>query len=614
MKKSYLKIMAAAASVLLFACCQENEIDIDGKVGAVGENAIAFSLGGPSTRSAVSISDVTEQGVTIPLGTDETGTNFYLEESVIDLNSPVTRGTPVYTENVFKMYPKMYAHSALEDLVEEGGDIFTYDSNTGYYTSVRYGTNIWDKGTPVGTGDNATKQLKFWMYMPYDLAEADCITTAPTFGGETSGSQTITFGYQSPETADEQQDIIFSARAITESEYNANKKVADVLFHHALTGVKFRIENPDDGITITGVSFTGLYDKGTCVVTPTTEGDPGVYKDITTEYSSQKDGVVAWSSLGVTSDYTISATFGDDSPVTFAKPAEGQTTGSFESKGKYPASFSATGNTNNLNDGDATQTFWLIPQTIGENVKLTISYKDGSGDHDWEVDFSSAYKNTVWKPGQLRTFTIKVDDVNVQIEDTVTPGGNVTTDDPLGILDSVKDGVTITNTGNVDAFIRATIVGQWVVDKEGEREIVFGFTDEIQQLYLVESWYEDQFVDHTGEHGVFVNLAGYQNTKYSKNYDNTLNDWEYNSNDRYWYYTKPVAAGAETKPLFESYTVKMIPHASISGTLLSKDMYFTLEVATQAISAKKLDGTTRTDYATAWNEACAIDDSQYGSE
>ncbi len=604
MKKSYLKIMAAAASVLLFACCQENEIDIDGKVGVVGENAIAFSLGGPSTRSAVSISDVTEQGVTIPLGTDEMGSSFYLEESVIDLNSPVTRGTPVYTENVFKMYPKMYAHSALDDLATDG-DIFTYDSETGYYTSVRYGTNIWDKGTAVGTGDNATKQLKFWMYMPYDLADADCITTAPTFGGETSGAQTITFGYQSPETAAEQQDILFSARAITESEYNANEKVADVLFHHALTGVKFRIENPDDGITITGVSFTGLYDKGTCVVTPTTEGDPGVYKDITTEYSSQKDGVVAWSSLGVTSDYTISATFGDDSPVTFAKPAEGKN-GSFANNGEYPASFAATGNENNLNDGDATQTFWLIPQTIDEDVQLTITYKVSGSDKEipWTVDFGAAYNGKTWKPGQLRTFTIKVDDVNVQIDDEVTG---------TGIVDMTKSDVAIKNTGNVDVFIRAAIVGQWL-DKNDNP--VFGFTDEVNNLYTVESWYQDQFENHSGQHGEFVNLAGYSNTAKSTSYanpypsaDNEAGCWYYCSKDRYYYFSKPVAPDAETGvPLFDSYTISKIPEATNAGVTLEAEMYFTLEIATQAISAKMLDGTNNT-WKNAWKNALGYDPS-----
>ena len=95
MKKSYIKILAAAASVLLLASCQINENDFEGNNGVIGKNTIAFSLGGVDTRSSVAISDITEPGVTIPLGTDESGTNFYLEESVIDLNSPLTRGTPV---------------------------------------------------------------------------------------------------------------------------------------------------------------------------------------------------------------------------------------------------------------------------------------------------------------------------------------------------------------------------------------------------------------------------------------------------------------------------------------------------------------------------------------
>ena len=580
MKKNYIKIMAAAASLLLFACCQENEIEIGGEPGVVGENTIAFAIGKTQTRAAsVSASELAEQGAIIPIGTDENGRQFVLEESIIDLNSPITRGTPVYTENVFNVYPTLYAHSALED-IKVGGDIFTYNESTTYYTSIQYGTNIWDKGETVTVDGNSTKQLKFWMYMPSNITEYG-VTLGNNAFGEANGKQTITFDYVSPETAAKQADIIFSARAITEEEYNSNDKVADVLFHHALTGVKFAIGNDaDDDVTITSVAFSGLHTSASCVVTPRMEKQSSgseegeetaveyAYIDNPTgDHSSTDDATVHWTlpTTAVTKALT----------ATFTKTVDFVDGGSFKdgnvSKGKYPASFAAAGNTNNLNDGNATQTFWLIPQPMTDNVKLTITYKIGNGsENTWTVDFGSALGDVTWKAGQIRTYTIKIDDVNVKIEDTVTA--------------TEKSGVTITNTGNTPAFIRAALVGQWL---NSDGNPVFGFTDEVNKLYLVDSWYQDQFVTKSGAeapartHGKFEELAGYDK-------DNGYNDW-YLCTDGYYYYKYAVEPTYTTgSSLFSKYTVGEAPKVTVAG--VNTDIYFVLEISTQAVTAKQLDG------------------------
>lgn len=580
MKKSYIRIIAAAASVLLLASCQVNETDFDGNKGVIGKNTIAFSLGGVDTRSSVAISDITEPGVTIPLGTDESGTNFYLEESVVDLNSPLTRGTPAYTENVVALYGKqLFAHSAL------GDDTYNYDEDTKCYIK-SYGKNIWGEGST----------LKFWMYMPVALTDYG-VTATPSFG-ETSGKQTISFSYVSPTTAAGQADMIFSTRTITESEYDDNDKVMDVLFQHALTGVKFRIGNEDDmdefDIKINSISFSGLYDKGDCIVTPTPED--GKYKDIADNYSSAATGTVVWSNLTSTGSVISSGDYGD-----LVEYAEGA--GSFKTEGYgYPESFSAKSNDKNLNDDDATQTFWLIPQTLDADVKLTVNYSVGENDHEWTIDFGKALANLVWKPGQLRTYTIRIDEVNVQIDDNV----NVVTADDVVIeykdpfsgdveyysLDSyegsTKTDVTIANTGNTDAYIRAAIVGQWL-DEDGNP--VFGFTDYTAgKVVLVDSWYQDQFgTNAQHEQGKFTGLPG----------DNWVK-----GDDGYYYYTAVVPAG-ETIPdaLFTEYKVGTPPGVAIAGE--APQIYFRLEIATQAISAKKQNGETYTPYTAAWNNAKA---------
>lgn len=572
MKKNYLKIMATAASVLLLVCCQENEFDLNGPAGLVGDNTIGFALnGGAETRSAVSESDIAKPGATITLGSSESGLQFVLEESIIDLNAPVTRGTPVYTENVVDLYEGKMAVKSVLSKETSGIDIYTYDDPSKCYVK-SYGENIWAKGTDAGTADNPDKQLKFWMYMPTDLTTYG--VASPSFS-ETNGNQTISFDYVSPKTAAEQADIIFSARAVKESEYNANNKVADVLFHHALTGVKFAIGNDaKDNVTITSVTFNGLHTSASCVVTPRKElqpGDGGVYAyqdNPTGHHSSTEDATVHWTLPTTPVTKGISATF--TKTVNFAKPAEGQTTGSFESKGKYPASFSAAGNTNNLNDGDATQTFWLIPQTLTDNVTLTIAYTVNGTEDTWTVNFGEALGST-WKAGQLRTYTLKIDAVKVHIEDNITSGQ--------------KNGVTITNTGNTKAFIRATIIGNWCSENG---EAVFGYTDFIDnpgQYVEIPSWTVDN------PDGTFTGLPG--------------NGWV-RATDGYFYYTTAVEPGAATgAALFTSYTPPTKhPDYQIAGKTV--DSHFVMEIATQAVNAIKNDGTaqgTTMTWQEAWKEA-----------
>ena len=597
MKKNYIIIAATAALLLLFASCQEKELEGVGLNGVVGKNEVAFAIGGPSTRSAVALSDVTEQGVKIPLGSDDTGRQFYLEESVIDLNSPVTRGTPVYTENVWKMNPSLFAHSEL------GDDEYVYKEATGYYSKA-YGENIWEYAT-----DKAT--LNFYMYMPYSITSWG-VKAAPTFGVANS-KQTISFTYERPATAKNQADIIFAAKQIIKSEYEGtrddkNNHYAEVLFQHALTGVKFAIGNDEGeggdiakyGISINSVSFTGLYDSGNCVVTPTTEN--GKYQDITDNYSSQAEGVVVWSNLQASNTAISSGDF--DGLVTYAEGA-----GSFQNNGDYPESFSAKANEKNLNDKDATQTFWLIPQPIEEGVILTVNYTVNGKDYTWDIDFGTALNGVVWKAGQLRTYTIRIDEVNVQIEDEVTmaEASTETIVTPWGEKDAIsyagseKTDVVITNTGNTDAFIRVALIGQWL-DEDGNP--VFGFTDYTHGIQLVDSWYQDQFVNKHRTHGRFVGLPGYDET--------ALNNGWVLGDDGYYYFTKAVAPGKVTggmsddnyveAPLFTSYTVGSVPAAAVAGVV--KNVYFQLEIATQAISAKKSDGSSYT-YTEAWANAKA---------
>ena len=541
---------------------------------------------------------VIETGKTIELGKDSEGTAFVLEETIQDLNAswaPATKGTPVYTENVGVLYEKMGVYAG----GSSNYDFYSMDNSEGSATGSMVGGGWRYAGEYTWTKD--AEDFYFWM-----PKTDNGITGTPTYN-----NLSFTFSYTSPTTAAAQKDLIFAARNITKTEAQGDYRIngVPVLFNHALTAVKFAIGNDleNESVSINSVTFVGLKNKATNIVmTPVgalVDNVKREYRDSITNYTSA--GTIDWSSA--TAD-PVKNTISSGDYTTTTTYASGA--GSFgNNKGNYPESFSAAGNTNNLGGSDGSQIFWLIPQsfTADSEVELVINYTYAGVTDNWTIKFGKALAGVTWSAGELRTYTIKIDDVNVKIEDTVTAGSE-------GIVGSTKNAVTITNTGNTDAFIRAAIIGQWVIDKtvdgKVERQIMFGFTDEVNNLYQVESWYEDQFVSHAGEHGVFDGLAGYSNTTASKSFDNPYpaeNGWYYK--DGYYYFTKSVKPGDATdSPLFNSYTISKIPHATNAGVVVSEGMYFTLEIATQAISARNLDGSLKPDseYLTVWEAATAI--------
>ena len=569
MKKFYFAL-AVLGTVAMVSCVKEIE-DTNNPLAPTGKNAIAFSINkGAVTRSGEEVAAVTS-GVTIPLGKVKDGPSFCMEETVTDLDAtaPVTRGTPAYTENVGVLYTDMGVYSAI------GGDV-TFESTGktssegGWLYFHSYDSDPWPSdGSAAG----------YYLRMPATM-------TNVTLGNDayaTSGK--IKFSYTSPDSAKDQQDILFAYTTMDKDTYftqKYNTTGVPVYFNHALTGVKFAIGNSEDEldngvVSITEIKFTGLVTSGSCVMSPQPKGSGPVSAD-----------AAVWTLSSTTKELT-SDTY-SETLVDFEKG------GSFANNGDYPDSFASDSNTNNLNDADATQTFWLIPQMITDGVQLTISYTYGGNPYTWTIDFGELLSGAEWKAGQLRTYTIKINDVNLMITDDVTVAGSAAD----AYAGSYKDNVKITNTGNTDVFIRAAIVGQWL---DYKNRPVFGFTDKVNKLYLVESWYEDQFVNKSRNHGEFEDLAGYDQ-------DNPYNGWTL-CEDGYYYYTTAVPpitdpeneSAAQTTALFSKYTVKAVPSVEIAGEATDPTtMHFELEISTQAISAHNLEGKTY-DWDEAWENA-----------
>ena len=590
MKKIYLIAFTVLATLALGSCVQEIQDDNTSNV-ALAENGIAFVMnGGPATRADEGTA-VVSQGVTIPLGKTENGTSLYLEETVTNLDAvaPVTRGTPAYTENLGVLYANQLGVHA--DQGNFGELAFNSDSEikNGYWRySHVYDSDPWpaNENTPV----------KFYLRMPADINGftvtngESTATYAPDYDGES-----ISITYYSPKTAADMQDILFGYKKMSKSEYKGLQAEggAKVTLYHALTGIKFRIGNTAEDfakntISIDEISFVGLKDYGTCVITPS---------------AGSSASAAVWSDLGVTEGAVFSSgEYG--TPVEYSKDG-----GSFgDGVGSYPNSFAnANDYDKNLNDAAATQTFWLIPQVMTADIRLKITYTFDGNQTTGYLNFGkilaeSRESGVEWKAGELRTYTIRVEDVNVQIDDVVEIDGSE--DD--GFKGSTKSQVVIKNTGNTKAFIRAAIVGQWL---DYQNNPVFGFTDKVNNLYIVESWYEDQFVNEDHEHGFFVGLPGYLEksgtgeTATSTRNPNPNNGWQL-CTDGYYYYLTAVDPGAATGgSLFTSYEVGTIPNTEIAGAQIDhKEMHFELEIATQAISALQSNGEPYT-WADAWANA-----------
>ena len=555
MKK--LLLFAAVAALALTSC--QREKSFNGRIA--GDKEIAFSMQSAATRSSESASPVSELQ-SFSLGQFD-GYELFLEEEVLDMNyAAETRGTPVYTENVGYLYSGklgVYTDAA-------GGVDATFaplssapvtDPYLGWIYQHDYAQNIWP--------ENEETEIQFYHRMPTDMTSHGVTSLS-----NASGSTTVS--YTSPTTATAQQDIIFGGTKLSHQAYKSyfgSHGGAPVTLYHALTGVKFAIANDAAelaNIKIDKISFIGLKNTGSFVF-------------------NTADHQFSWTASANPTNNIISQEFAVSDTVNYSS--------SRHAGNHFADSFFAAGTKQNVNDAQATKTFWLIPQSFptGSTAELKINFTQG-GKKDSLVVKITDLKAPTWDAAQIRTYTFKIDEINLKIRDELEMHGEA--DD--GYKDSVKKNVKITNTSNTRAFIRAAIVGQWV---DVNNDPVFGFTDKVNKLYKVDSWYYDQFGPNAPHNqGLFVGLPGYGDTPNPK----TENGWQL-CKDGYYYYMTAVEPGAVVPDLFTSYTIGLIPNSEIAGAEIdNKDMHFELEIAVQAIKANTLDGTPDT-WTNAWKDA-----------
>ena len=597
MKKILYTLLALSAALSFASCNRENDMETG---TPVGKNTLAFKVGA-ATRSEAGVAPV-QAGALIPMEKTADGQRFFLEETVTTLDdasffTPAeTRGTPVYTENFQTISGGKFKGLAFPALAMTNKTAADATYPKGGYADFEYKGEYWEHQYEWNPWFDQDALLFYAKMLTESTGTVDGSTTGVIpnsyqFSYSETAGQTMTFSYRSPRTARDMQDILFAARSITKQEAKA---AVPILFYHALTGVKFATAyaNEDDVKTyIKKVDFTGLYGYGKCTVKSMAEG--GDYKDITGDHSSAS--AISWDFSMNAATNSLSNVYLQDFPDDYV----GYTTGgSFTNNGSYPDSFAEAGNKQNLNDGDASLTFWFPAQTITDGLKLTVTFEieQKNGDrkeYATELELGKLLraqvsgKNIEWKAGQLRTFTLKPDEVDITIEDEVHG--------------FIKDKVVITNTGNTEAYIRAHIAANWWGKADGIDGIALGYksnaegTAPVEPLDYVQSW---EMVGTTGDNyfGVFEGLPG--------------EDWVL-AKDGYFYYTKLVNPGETTgSPLFDKYELEITTEHPVpviwylsmtNGMKKFDEVRLVMDIPVQAIQAKKkANGEGFEDYKASW--------------
>lgn len=598
MKRFFYALLVVAATLTFVSCNEDVEENVsDSQI--LESNTIAFTLKKNELDTRSESGSAVAEPESYPLGDPIDGQQVYLKETVVSLDNiyyeePETKGTPVYTQNFatvsdgsFKglAFPvaTMNDVAAPANLPMAAG-LFTFDGNRWLRDWNNWGSN---------------DALLFYAWMltedenPQIGQRVGALTNSFRYFYTDAGVQSMTFSYRSAAKAEAQEDILFAARPIAKSDPTP----IPLVFYHALTGVKFATAHANSALNdvntyIKKVEFTGIYGYGKCTVTSTTDG--GNYTDTPNDHSSAR--AISWNFSGNAATNSLKNVYSQD----FSETPVDYTTGSFATQGDYPTSFSAAGNKGNLNDGDATMTFWFPPQVIGmdsdgetpHESKLTITFDieiNGTRkEYTREINLNTLTSNGEWKAGELRTLTLLSTEVVVEIEDTVE--------------NHVKKDVVITNMGNTPAYMRVQIVGNWYGKAGTEEGIAMGYKSQSDSdMEYVEPWNDvlntsDDYVPY----GTFSGLPG--------------NHW-IKGTDGYFYYTEIVYPG-ESIPdkIFTSYTLDTSKKPTIYYTnnqpqrIPFEDVHLVIDIPVQAVMAPFADNWTvehpsYKDYKAAWETA-----------
>lgn len=329
-----------------------------------------------------------------------------------------------------------------------------------------------------------------------------------------SGSGTVScvgdFDYTLPTPSEDmndaqmQPDIVFAiAKGQTRTSNTTNPGTVDMEFHHALAAIHFKVGQMPKNLTIKSISMQGVYSGAKCSFTtnPTSE------KPLDLEFS--------WSDYGTTANYTQSfdLEISDDR--------------------------TSLGTMDEINGAARKEAvFMMVPQTVPSNASMEIVFETGGNEYTLSKKFSEITDGHKWDADKRYTYVISTpEEVDVEIRDQVDG--------------AVKSNIEMTNTGLATSYMRAAVVGYWIIEGSGNT-----------QSYIIDSWKETD--------GSFVYAPQWSNY------------WKLNENDGFYYYKYPVETGeSPVVPVFNSYTLTANPPVA--------DAKLQLNVMVQAVIASNVE-------------------------
>ena len=359
--------------------------------------------------------------------------------------------------------------------------------------------------------------LKFFIYSPYHSA-SDANLTLSTVA---NNDPTPKFSYTVPTTVAEQHDLMSGTSSLIQG--SVTNEVA-INMEHILSQIQVKAGTLDEG-KIMSIAFRNIYDKGERImITPDGNGS-------------------AWTLLPATAGAT------DLSIADYTK--------SFGEQGKDISTITSSNN-------ELVEPMHLLPQTLSDAATIEVVMKVESTDPTSNATRKNTYTLTKnlkafvaeWEPNKKYTYVISTpEEVEVEVTDVVDNTGTY----------PVKRDLQIKNTGLSTVYVRASVVGNWVMPNA---------TPEFEDDMIVAEW--QTVTDATKgkvPDGEFVYNGG---THASKLPESTIGDWIYING--YYYYTQPLESGQVAPKLFESYTLKANPpmaKAVFDLTIVAQAVYHT---------------------------------------
>lgn len=444
MKKSIrtcFAFLAIAAICLPLSCIRETALEDE----LIDKNiTISFCAGQAEDTKATksSIEDVMAEIKPLDLSVENAeevamATSFRLQVTEQSLDDElfadakaVTKGTPVYTENLGTFKATAYVNGAQEGLYDAPCLAETeYTKENGVWSHTYTDDIKWPEG----------QVLAFFMRYPGDASSAGWNYVHIDNKNKIEHTSYVTPGSGTEVTnaAELQKDFVFATTVLSENDLD---KTNNILFYHPFAGVKFKVGDMPEDLVIKSITLGNVIDRGRCVVIPY-YGNSAVYGDTDSNRGTSDDVTKSANCV----DWTLGT-----NRTSFTQTFTAEDKGTTPTAGLFPSDFSTLGGTtlpnqNQLNTASLSKTFILIPQTFDSDNKLDIVIEF---EYKGITLTRSASITATWLAGSLYTYTIKFNsEIDVTVTDTVS--------------DNVKSNVVITNTGNVPEYIRAAIVGNW---------------------------------------------------------------------------------------------------------------------------------------------------------